>query len=251
MKLNSCKYILLDSSNLQTFLTDKNIFLIVKYIMETIWIIGAGHFGKLAITRLTNTKEVRLTVVDPVEKNLEGLQVPGVVTAIHEDGINFLNKRLTPEADVDWIIPSLPVHLAWEWCQRRLGKNNLIPVPSAKKELIPLLPNAMEGASNDLYVSFADFICPDNCDEPSQYCTVTGLPRKQNLFDLLQEIHIPGFRSIVLQSQQLSPGIGGVTPEQLFTLLTDIQSAPGQLLISTACRCHGVVTPSLYTKKKA
>lgn len=216
--------------------------------METIWIIGAGHFGRLAVKRLRGKKKVRhLVVVDPVEKNLEGLEALNQVTTVIGDGIEFLDEHLKPDANVDWVVPSLPLHLAWEWCRRRLGSSRLLPLPAARQQVLPLVPNPMEGATNDLYASFAGFICPDNCSEPSEYCTVTGLPRKQNLFDFLGELQIPGFRSLVIQSHQLCPGIGGVTPDQLFSLLADIQSAPGNLLISTACRCHGVITPSLYT----
>ncbi|MDY0222075.1 MAG: potassium transporter [Desulfobacterium sp.] len=230
-------------------MTEKNLRPIITPIMETIWIIGAGHFGRLAVNRLRGRKKARcLVVVDPVAKNLEDLQAPGEVFTVIGDGIDFLDEHLKPGANVDWVIPSLPLHLGWKWCQRRLGPSHLVPLPAARQELLPLVPNPMEGTDNDLYTSFADFICPDNCSEPSEYCTATGLPRKQNLFDLLGKLQIPGFRSLVLQSHQLCPGIGGVTPDQLFSLLADIEAAPGKLLISTACRCHGVITPSLYTQ---
>ena len=231
----------------QAVLTEKNLRPIIIPIMETIWIIGAGHFGRLAANRLSGRKKARsLVVVDPVAKNLEDLQAIGEITTVLGDGVAFLDEHLKPGAKVDWVIPSLPLHLGWEWCRRRLGPSHLVPLPAARQEVLSLVPNPMEGTGNDLYASFADFICPDNCSEPSEYCTVTGLPRRQNLYEVLEKLQIPGFRSLVLQSQQLCPGIGGVTPDQLFSLLADIKAAPGKLLISTACRCHGVITPSLY-----
>ncbi len=62
------------------------------------------------------------------------------------------------------------------------------------------------------------------------------------MFALLEELNIPNFCSQVIRSYQLGPGIGGYRPEQLFQLLADIRQSRTPLLVSTACRCHGVVT---------
>jgi hypothetical protein len=40
----------------------------------------------------------------------------------------------------------------------------------------------------------------------------------------------------------LGAGIGGYRSEHLFALLDTVEHARGELLVSTACRCHGVIT---------
>jgi hypothetical protein len=40
----------------------------------------------------------------------------------------------------------------------------------------------------------------------------------------------------------LGPGLWRYRPARLFELLKQIEQAEGNLLVSTACRCHGVVT---------
>jgi hypothetical protein len=62
------------------------------------------------------------------------------------------------------------------------------------------------------------------------------------MFDLLTEIKYPTFQSLVIQTPQLGPGIGGYRPVMLFELLEQVKQAKSNLLVSTACRCHGVVT---------
>ncbi len=215
--------------------------------METLWIIGAGHFGGLAVERLSKKKgERNLVVVDPHAEALAELEDAHGITPYQGDGIEFLARELTPQARVDWIIPSLPLHMAWEWCQRKLGTDQLVQAPMAQG-LLQGLPNAMEGRAGDIYASHADFICPDNCPEPDQICTATGRPRKQDMFALIADLSTPDCPSLVLRSRQLCPGVGGVTPAQLHGLLSEIRTRNGPLMISTACRCHAVVTPSRHT----
>lgn len=206
--------------------------------MKTIWIIGAGRFGMLALERLSRP-DAHFILVDPEEIHIP--QIPGRnLTQVKSLGPEFLNQHLEPSGGPDWIIPALPVHLAAEWCLLRCGPALLRRNP-APREIEILLPHCIRGENGDLYVTHADFMCPDNCSEPGDICTVTGKPRKQNMFDLLKHID-PGFKSLVIRSHQLAPGVGGYRPAQLFDLLDQVKNAAGRILVSTACRCHGVVT---------
>ncbi|MDM8522443.1 potassium transporter [Desulfococcaceae bacterium HSG8] len=205
--------------------------------MKKIWIIGSGHFGLNALRILSGNNEKRhFVLVDPVRKNLEQPNC----TLEQADGAAFLAQHLYPGSEPDWIIPALPVHLAAEWCLLRMGREQLwrISLPEIK----PLLPNPVRGEAGDIYVSHATFRCPDDCAEPRRTCTVTGKSRKQNMFDILKDIRFPLFQSLVIRSFQLAPGVGGYAPGQLFELLNQVKNARNDLLISTACRCHGVVT---------
>lgn len=185
-------------------------------------------------------KNWQFVLVDPVLENL--LKAKGSnITIEQTDGIQFLNDRLKPHTKVSWIIPLLPVHLAWEWCRMKIGLDRLVRA-WLSSGIDSRLPNPMHGTNGDIYVSHADFICPDDCSEPKEICTVTKRPRKQDMFARLEAFHYKEYPSIVLRSRQLAPGIGGVSPGQLFSFLKKIQQHKGSLLLCTACRCHGVIT---------
>ena len=212
--------------------------------MENIWIIGAGHFGQLAVDRLLNSKKnYEITWVDPDRESLSTLSHPSI-TPIQGDGIEFLVRNLSPETPVDWILPCLPRHLAWEWCRRYMGEGRLMP-EALPRALWGELPHPMVGEDGQIYVSHADFLCPDDCPEPASLCTATGQPRKENMYELIQKFSPNGRISHVIRSHQLGPGIGGYTPAQLFDLARAVASHSTPGIIATACRCHGVISPYL------
>jgi hypothetical protein len=209
--------------------------------MEKIWIIGAGHFGRRALRKLSeNRKKRHFVLADPVKENVEQGNFLNCEFE-QTDGIAFLNQHLFPGTEPDWIIPALPLHLAAEWCLLRLGKERACRLP-LPPEIEAQIPNAMRGATGDIYASHATFRCPDDCAEPLDICTVTQMPRKRNMFELLEDVRLPGFHSLVIRSFQLGPGVGGYRPVQLFDLIKAAENAENKLLISTACRCHGVMT---------
>ena len=209
--------------------------------MEEIWIIGVGRFGQIAFHRLSKADKKRhFVLVDPVAENLQKFK-DSTARAEASDGIEFLENHLTDGRKPDWIVPALPVHLAAEWFLLRLGPTRLkrIPLPS---ELDLLVPNPIRGAEGNLYVSHADFRCPDDCEEPRDICKITRKMRHQNMYDLLLNLSIEPFNSLNIRSYQLGPGIGGYRAEQLLELKVTVEQTTGPVLLSTACRCHGVIT---------
>ncbi len=209
--------------------------------MKIVWIIGVGRFGLIAANRLSKQhSDWQFVLVDPVKQNLIKAKGPNI--AIEQtDGIKFLNDCLKPGIKVSWIIPSLPVHMAWEWCYMKMGKDCLART-RLSSGIDSLLPNPVHGSNGDIYVSNADFICPDNCSEPKEFCTVTKRPRKQDMFARLEALEYKEYKPIVLRSRQIAPGVGGISPMQLFSFLKKTQQHKGPLLLCTACRCHGVIT---------
>jgi hypothetical protein len=209
--------------------------------MKEIWIIGFGKFGSTALDRLEKIYcKCHFVLVDPVNARLIKAKGPNR-TLECGDGVSYLLNNLHPEKGPDWIIPALPVHLLAQWIIAKLKSISLerirIPIPAMK-----YLPNFIEGRNGDVYVSHADFICPDDCPEPDDFCFFTGQERKQNMHDLLKEIDLPGFRPIVVRSHQLAYGVGGYKPEQLLQALQQVSITRSGILLSTACRCHGVIT---------
>ena len=210
-------------------------------IMEEIWIIGVGQFGYIAFQRLSHdVKNRHFVLVDPVEQHL--LKCKGPTTTLRiSDGVEFLESYLNKGHQPDWIIPALPVHLAAEWILLHLGPERLrrIPMPA---DLQVLVPNPIRGPEGNIYVSHADFRCPADCDEPRDACTITRKRRRQNLYDILGNLDLESFKMLNIRSHQLGPGIGGYRPEQLWGLMESVKQAMGPIALSTACRCHGVMT---------
>lgn len=215
--------------------------------MQTLWIIGCGRFGHLAIERLGSGKQPKKFVV--VEPNPDHLPLPRAnMEIVRQDGVEFLKQHLIlknapdPKNAPDWIIPALPVHLAALWLMTESGPARIARC-SPPEGLKDHLPNPIFGPTGDIYTSMADFICPDNCPEPADYCPATGKKRGQNLFEWLETLALKGFDMQVIRSRQLAPGVGGYKPQSLFELKTNISQKPGKHLVATACRCHGVITP--------
>lgn len=216
--------------------------------VKNIWIIGCGRFGKLALHRLFQKKErCRFLVVDAVQQELSSTAQD--IHFVHTDGVSFLQSKLTAKNAPDWIVPALPLHLAAEWCLVSLGPALASRIP-APENIQGHLPNPISGDSGDLYASLANFRCPDDCPEPADHCTLSGEPRKKNMFDILKDLAIHGFQPLVLRSRQLAPGIGGYSGQQLLQLRDTLLQHPGRYLVCTACRCHGVVTPVNSDAKK-
>jgi hypothetical protein len=209
--------------------------------MGEIWIIGLGQFGYIAFQRLSKILEnSHFVLVDPLEENLRKGKSPISSLRVF-DGVEFLIRYLEKARKPDWIIPALPVHLAAEWLLLHLGPERLRRI-SLPAEIETLAPNPIWGPEGNLYVSHADFKCPDDCDEPQDICAITGNVRKQNMFEILGNLEVGRFRALNIQSHQLAPGVGGYRPEQLFELMEKVWQARGAVMVSTACRCHGALT---------
>lgn len=204
-------------------------------------IIGCGRFGSRAANKLF--KKDPCSKIIAVDKNKKALQkisrLP--IETIISDGILHLSQFISEGRKADYIIPAVPLHLAFEFILFQLkpfgGKRRKVPTLSG-------LPNPMLGKTGDLYTSLANFLCSEDCPEPARYCTATGKRREKPLFQILKDLK-GSFESRVIRSQQLGPGIGGFQPKVLINLLENIKEEKysGRLiLISTASRCHGVTS---------
>lgn len=181
-----------------------------------------------------------LTVVDHCSQACNAIPETDL-TVVCMDGVEYLNQFLVDENLPDWIIPVIPIHLAFEWIRCRMGpKISLIPIDVPEIALASL-PNVFHGTTGQIFASNATFICPENCSEPQDICTFTRLPRKRSLYEAIAALPLDGFLNIVIQSHQLAPGMGGIVPKVLFQALMAVHESTTPILLSTACRCHGVV----------
>ena len=207
--------------------------------MESFWILGAGHFGSLAAKRILRRKsKCSLLVVDQREDALDGLR-DRPLKIIKQEAVNFLSSH--SGKGNEWIIPAVPRHVAFSWLCQQLSKEGKVTPLAAPKVLDEQIPNPMRGNGGVLYTSFATFRCPDDCDEPEGMCRVTRKGREANLYELIQQIELPDYKTLVVRSYQLTPGVGGYRLSTLWRLLQEVKSFDKKILVATACRCHGVI----------
>ncbi|MEW5909085.1 MAG: potassium transporter [Thermodesulfobacteriota bacterium] len=204
-----------------------------------IWVIGCGKFGDRTVAHLLKESfGISITLVDSDQTRL--LRWEGKVETVHRDGVEFVAHRLDEGDSPDWIIPALPVHLAFYWIMKTVTEIRLSPF-ALPKEIEGSLPNSVWGKDGEIYVSQADFMCPEECPEPPRNCTVTGKPRREDLFDSIKKMKFRDLEPLVIRSYQILPGSGGYTPEALFTARKAICKVRGNVMVTTACRCHGVI----------
>ncbi len=204
-------------------------------------IIGCGRFGRLAWQRLQERDgQAVFRIVDRDPGKLALLPTAPHTDKVAADGIQTLLAALAPPPWPDWIIPAVPVHVAYLWLLETLLHGDArqpAPLPPGWGEELPF---CQRGPAGEVYLSLATQRCPDDCPEPAARCQLTGLPRQINLFDYLAQHRLPGWETLVLRSRQLAPGVGGCRPADLLDLRQRVLAAPGEVIICTACRCHGV-----------
>jgi hypothetical protein len=210
--------------------------------MASYLILGSGKFGRLALERLARLDAAASFLV--VDSDPESLVMSGGgpgYQQVQAEAIAFLVQHLKSEGQWDWIVPMVPLHVAFHWLvQGPLRESGWQPaaVPEALALLIPGTRNGPEG---ELYLSrAAHHVCPDDCPEP-EVCPVSGEPRDLPLHQELASLHLPGYQVRVIPSRQLAPGVGGFSPGRLLDLARDLDALTGKVLIATACLCHGVM----------
>jgi len=204
-------------------------------------IIGFGRFGQLALKRLKRKfPSDKFTVVDKRPDALAQIQDESVEQLLM-GGISALMVKSTEMKASDWIIPAIPVHVAYEWMALCITETHDIQTMEVPREIHEQLPNQIRGENNAIYTSIADFICPDDCSEPETICTCTGKPRSIVLNEALESLKHQLFQPIVIYSRQLAPGVGGYTISDLESMMIKVTKTSGPFLLATACKCHGVI----------
>jgi len=208
---------------------------------HTYLIIGCGHFGSRAAKKLfQKDPRSKIIIIDKNKKALQKVSHLPIQTAVC-DGTLYLSQFFSEGRKADYIIPAVPLHLAFEFILFQLK-----PLGGKRRKVSPIpgLPNPIKGKTGDLYTSLANFLCSEDCPEPARYCTATGKRREKPLYQILKDIE-GVFESKVIRSLQLAPGVGGFKPRALLDLLEDIKkkmNSNRSVLISTASRCHGVTS---------
>jgi len=209
--------------------------------MDRIVILGAGKFGQRAARRLrAGHPDADIRVVDHRQSALRAVEGLGVETALGEGGPYLMDFASEANRSA-WVVPAIPVHVAYEWMRVRLAPEHRVLPLAVPEPVSARLPNPIRGKGGELFASVADFICPEDCPEPETICTSTGKPRPLVLHAHLASLRFDRFRSVVVVSRQMAPGVGGYPVRSLYSALHEVVSAKTPVLLSTACKCHGVV----------
>jgi hypothetical protein len=159
---------------------------------------------------------------------------------VQAEVIDFLVQHLGSGERWDWLVPMVPVHVAYHWLLRGpLAGSDWEPA-AVPEVLTHLVPAVLRGPEGELYLSRAQHLCPDDCAETG-VCPVTGELRELPLHQELAALQLAGYQIRVIPSQQLAPGVGGYPPARLLDLARDMEALTGKVLIVTACLCQGVV----------
>jgi len=222
---------------------------------ETYIVIGCGHFGHRAVQAIKSFPSSPLVIA--VDNDRERLQAVGALAdqVHHGDGVHYLAGLPEPQVASYWIVPALPLHLAFEWMLYTLNRSgetyaaNRLSLPQEFSPKGALWQHRTLGGT--LYCSLSDFTCPEDCPEPGEYCQVTGQTRPTPLYRILEETPCAGYRSLVVRSRLIFPGVGGYPFADLLMLRSLILSNEGNYLLSTACICHGVTDAiSIHVQRK-
>lgn len=182
----------------------------------------------------------QICLVDHDPRKLTSIGKNPALRTVNAAAVPYLADALASARPPDWIIPAIPRHVAFAWLRLQRPPGEVwrrIPVPSVVGKDLPLV---MPGTSGELYLSLSNQLCPDDCPEPAGKCYVTGLPREYSLYDYLANLSPQDYSSVIIRSRQLAPGVGGYRPADLRQSLGQVLEFPGKIIISTACRCHGV-----------
>jgi|UniRef100_A0A7C3SJ02 hypothetical protein len=211
--------------------------------MASYLILGAGKFGRLALQRLWSQDPAgRFVIVDRSRQALDKIPCPpgADVDKIEADVTVFLQENLSRYASWDWLIPMVPGHVALAGLPDVLVAGSGWELTDVPSEVENIARMAIRGSGGEVYLSQADHLCPDDCSEPD-FCPVSGESRSPALYEKLSALSLPGFRLLVIPTRQLAPGVGGYPPRELLDLARQVAASEENLLIATACRCHGVV----------
>lgn len=207
--------------------------------MEKVLVLGAGKFGRRAIAALAG-RAGKIVVVDYNPAALAFPDNDRIVTVCAE-GITFLAGN--ESQDYDWIIPALPLHVAYAWLLARLRDTGMkmTPVPQGVD-----VPGCFYSENGTVYATLSAHICPEDCPGPDDFCDLTGEERGKPLYRLLSALCVDGYETHLLHSCQLAPGIGGYSSAQLANLLAAVAGSRLPGLVITSCACHAVINAFVY-----
>ncbi|MCX8172709.1 MAG: NAD-binding protein [Archaeoglobaceae archaeon] len=201
-------------------------------------IVGGGKFGVKAVEYLL--KEGRDFLVLDKDPNCEVARNFDVkIINVGAEKLGEIVEKLNPE----WIFPTAPLHVAAETV-----RNDFEPWNEGIEEILIRIPKniVVSSVKGSIFLSYnRDKRCPPNCIAP-EICPITKIKREKPMFELLSSA-FP--EAIILISHQLAPGLGAIKGSEFVEFIRKTRKVE-KIIVATACRCHGVITPLKKSSSK-
>ena len=236
----------------------------------TIVVIGGGCYGSYYLRQLERARLAgairwqRVLVVDRdpdcavARRQREGGPAPDAATVVVADWAQYLDGYLGRSATEttagdDAIVPSpLMPHLIFEWLERRARSRwPSRAVARAPLDRAPDTPWQRAGTDGAHYVSFADWVCPINCIEPS-LCPATRGPRGWSMPRAMRDyvraerergVSLAG--PILLHCAHRAFGVGMFDTADVLAadafIAREGSAASVSVLVGTVSHCHGAL----------
>ncbi|MEJ2271551.1 MAG: hypothetical protein P8X91_03505 [Candidatus Bathyarchaeota archaeon] len=228
------------------------------------FVMGGGKFGTNALNYLTN-EGAKVLVVD-IDSNCKAISnvdilgtdlnifdtlKPGQSTFLKGDAgelLAFLLDITIPEIIVTAISGNAIARVIKSWLAKR--KMELKPYSGIVQKVLQNIPSSLvlffDEKSGIIVTSYmpSNMRCKENCMPPKNFCALTGRPKFASMnrileFSLFENTNVSG----ILNSQQLTGGLGAINGNDLFNLLKKLDNNHKSytLSIGVACNCHGIV----------
>jgi hypothetical protein len=237
-----------------------------KALFRDIVIVGGGCYGTFYAGQLVRAAERgraeyrRLLVVDrdPDCRFAREIGSRDDRALIVRDWDAFFDEFLTGkvadlDAPADTIVPSpLMPHLMYHWLLRQAQTR--WPGRTVETRPVPVGPGTpydVGAPDGTRYVSFADWICPTHCIEPS-ICPIIRAPRTWEMAEAMQGLTQRLGRShptagpvlLVCEHRVFGVGMFDVSAVVAGNATVATAGAPGtsvDIVVGTISRCHGAV----------
>lgn len=225
-------------------------------------VVGGGCYGSFYAGQLTAARDRgaigyrRVIVVDRNPRCSVAAMVPDDMRELRlADWATFFDEWLGGEAgERDAIVPSpLMPHLMFEWLERRARTR--WPHRSVEREPVDTpaeTPYDVLHADGTRYLSYADWICPVHCIEPTT-CPMIRAPRSWEMREAVQDLarrrgagrRIAG--PMIFHCRHRAFGVGMFDVAEVLGADRELERAgesagPFEAVVATISSCHGAVS---------
>jgi hypothetical protein len=228
------------------------------------YVMGGGKFGTEALRYLrSNGAKVLVADLNPActaktEVDIETATAEvrdslknGQAALVVGDAVEHLLDIL--EVDVpDLVVTAIPSNAVAKVVTSWLSKfgYKLEHYQKVIQEVLKNIPESLVSFVNKesatIVVSYMPphMQCRENCMPPKDFCASTGRPKLASMHKLL-DFSVYGLTDLsgILESKQLTGGLGAINGSQLFSLLKKLEKRQESftLAVGTACDCHGII----------
>ncbi len=200
---------------------------------------GGGKYGLKAVKWLIENKR-EFVVIDVDEncavqrefnlKNFDGK------SGFLKGGIKELLEVLKNKPEL--VFPTAPIHLAAAIVKENYNMTEWNEGINCVLSGLPTKIIVSVGKGSVVVSYNRDNTCIENCNAPD-ICPVTKIKKPAPMYEIVRFAIIPdGF---LIKSDYLKPGLGAIKGEKILELIEIVRSKKN-IVVATACRCHGVIT---------